>query len=198
MNIESISESYFNQLTFVSETLSRFVEEIKDTPEIYDVIVNSEYGKVFADISHWDIDPISTALLLDATNCYRFLGHPVSASSPEGLGLALLDHYIVDPEYGSVEYSDLPNDDYLQQHAQKTFSWIENSPLTKEWYKKNDLLLGFMLSLVDKHYAERYVLRLYRFFEAVANVDNEISESESEWLKNFKPFKDKYVADNKD
>lgn len=193
MDTTLITEEYFNKLSFVSQTISSFADELMEKSEIMDMVSSSDYVQRIVEDENWNFNPIATAIMIDVSNCYQLLGHKIDPNSAEGLGLVLLDHYLFDLQYGSVEYHDLPTDDYLVDHTKKNLSRLEGLGTRQEWSLKGDLLLGMILSLADKMLAERYVLRLFRFFEAVASVDNILSYEEKEWLKAFAPFKDKYV-----
>lgn len=191
MNKVEITENYFNQVLFVSQTLQRFKTDIEssisiealESTELYDVLL--PYKEIMS--------PLITAILIDIVNGYLFMGHSLDINKCEGLGLVLANYSLLEPDCDYVEYSNWNDNKGLKDHAKNTFSFIEKLDERKYWYEKKDFLLANTLKSIDSIMAERYVLRLYRFFEIIATIDGTVTTEEENTIRNLLPDISKYI-----
>lgn len=122
---------------------------------------------------------VKFCLLIDVLRCYDGLDHPTSFTNPEGVALMILLGKIL----GIGE-----TDSYEQLEAtpSATLSLIDIIPYisdcSDELGNRYSLFLSSIIEPISTETDRMYRMLLYNLCKRIAEVDDEISMSEQEWL----------------
>lgn len=139
-----------------------------------------------------DDDDLMLCLLMDIVHCFDALGHPTSLDTCEGIALLNMMEKVYRPDYymSFEELSEVPGF-IINLDAMVTYivSCIEATDIMK-----SQSIVSALLQQVDPDADKEYRILLYRFCEAISEVDGVISVLEREFLMNILRLDDNDVT----
>ena len=167
-----IREDYYNKVDKIANLLYKFY-----TSKLSNVSIRRSLPYRLDD-NH--SENLIMCLLIDVIRCYDGLDHPTSFTTPEGIALLImLDKFIGRHEIDA--YSSLEN------VSSATLSLIDLIPYlsecSEEMGEKYALFLPGILEKKDKESEALYRQLMYILCKTIAEVDDDISTSEKEWLR---------------
>lgn len=140
--------------------------------------------------SHYE--DLMLCLLMDIVHCYDGLNHPTSLNTCEGIALLNIIGKIYRPDYymSFAELSEIPKFIIdLDAMVTEIIKCIEAT-----YILKSQSIISVVLQKVNPKEDKEYRILLYRFCEAISEVDGVISISESEFLMNILRLDDNDVS----
>lgn len=166
-----IQEDYYNQVDKATGVLMDFYYKYLTSEDIWKLIDE----KLKDDRE----DNVKFCLLVDVFRCYDGLDHPTSFTTPEGIALMLL----LGKAFG---FGEIKSYDQLSSVSSTTLSLIDLIPYIGEFSDelgyRYSLFISPILQNISSKIDRLYRLLLYNLCKKIAEVDNEISISEKEWL----------------
>lgn len=139
-----------------------------------------------------DDEDLMLCLLMDIVHCFDGLGHPTSLDTCEGIALLNMMEKVYRPDYymSFEELSEVPGF-IINLDAMVTYivSCIEATDIMK-----SQSIVSALLQQVDPDADKEYRILLYRFCEAISEVDGVISVLEREFLMNILRLDDNDVT----
>lgn len=166
-----IQEDYYNQVDKATGVLMDFYYKYLTSEDIWKLIDE----KLKDDRE----DNVKFCLLVDVFRCYDGLDHPTSFTTPEGIALMLLLGK-------ALGIGEIKSYDQLSSVSSTTLSLIDLIPYIGEFSDelgdRYSLSISPILQNISSKIDRLYRLLLYNLCKKIAEVDNEISISEKEWL----------------
>lgn len=166
-----IHEDYYNQVDKATGVLMDFYYKYLTSEDIWKLIDE----KLKDDRE----DNVKFCLLVDVFRCYDGLDHPTSFTTPEGIALMLLLGKAFD-------LGEIKSYNQLSSVSSTTLSLIDLIPYIGEFSDelgdRYSLFISPILQNISSKIDRLYRLLLYNLCKKIAEVDNEISISEKEWL----------------
>lgn len=139
-----------------------------------------------------DDDDLMLCLLMDIVHCFDGLGHPTSLDTCEGIALLNVMEKVYRPDYymSFEELSEIPQF-IINLDAMVTYivGCIEVTDVMK-----SQSIVSALLQKVNPEADKEYRILLYRFCEAISEVDGVISIPEREFLMNILRLDDNDVT----
>lgn len=174
----NVTEEYFDNVDWAAQSLVTFFENH---------LVNSEVHKAFYDITvgprRRNYDDLKFCLLIDIERCYSGLNHHTSLNTPEGIALLLLLTRLFMPEkmFGYAGLSQVP-ESVINLDAMVAYASMGSEEID---IPADELVIAHLLSEARPKSENLYRKVVYRFCEAISEVDGSISRSEEEFLKSL-------------
>lgn len=166
-----ITRDYYNQVDKATELLLKFYEKYLKKADLEESI-----NEFFQDKR---TENIKFCLLIDIIRCYEGLDHPTTFTTPEGIALMLLLSKILC--IGGIQ-----SYEQLEFVNTTTLSLIDIIPYINECSyelgNRYSLFLSTFLKQDSSKTDHLYRMLLYNLCKKIAEVDEEISLSEKEWL----------------
>ena len=167
----NITEEYYNKVNRATDLLRNFYDNYMSGERIKDLIFNK--------INDKRPENIKFCILIDVLRCYDGLSHPTSFTTPEGVALMILLGKFL--EIGRIE-----SYEQLGKVKSSTTSLIDIIPYLSEVSGELGHKYSLFVSTIFKDESPEidtlYRKILYNLCKRIAEVDNEISLSEQEWL----------------
>ena len=167
----SIKKDYYSQVDKAAGLLRNFYENYLKGTNIEEAI-----NKRFQNNR---TENVKFCLLIDILRCYDGLDHPTSFTTPEGIALMILLGKI-------LCIGEIQSYEQLESVNPATLSLIDIIPYisdcSDELGNKYSLFLSTMLAKEFLDIDRLYRVLLYNLCKKIAEVDEEISFSEKEWL----------------
>ena len=159
-------------------------------------IANQEVRNALKEITtiegYRDDDDLMLCLLMDIVHCFDGLDHPTSLSTCEGIALLNVMEKVYRPDYymSFEELSVVPSF-IINLDAMVTYivACIEATDIMK-----SQSIISVLLQKVNPEADKEYRILLYRFCEAISEVDGVISILEREFLMNILRLDDNDVT----
>lgn len=182
---ENTNNGYTSDLLQYGITKEYFEEVVKATgllQNFYDkyLTIDNIRNAVCERLNDNHAENVKFCMLIDVLKCYDGLNHPTSFTTPEGIALMVLLGKI-------MNLGDIYSYDQLGTVNSATVSLIDIIPYLSECSDE----LGpkcslFMSTIFEKEAPDidrLYRMLLYNLCKKIAEVDDEISISEKEWLE---------------
>ncbi len=167
----NITENYFIKVSRAIEMLVRFYDTKLTSTTINNAVANR--------LNHSETDNVKFCLLIDVLRCFDGLNHPTTFTTPEGIALMVLLDMIIG-ERKIITY------DQLGAVDSATLSLIDLVPYLSECNEqlgsKYSLYLPTIFEKNSSKLERLYRRILYNLCKTIAEVDNELSLAEVEWL----------------
>jgi hypothetical protein len=167
-----VTEEYFLKVSRAVELLHKFYEVKLSNTTIRNAIAYR--------LNHNHTDNVKFCLLIDVLRCYDGLGHPATFTTPEGIALMVLLDKIIG-ESKIMAY------DQLCAVDSATLSLIDLVPYLSECSEQLGSRFSLYLPTIFEKKApdmeQLYRRILYNLCKTIAEVDEEISVAEEEWLR---------------
>lgn len=171
-----INESYFNKVDNASSRIQFFYERYVADTKMHQTLhsfVNTRRRKNY--------DDLKLMLMIDIVRGYEGLNHSTRLNSPEGIALLLMLVKIYCPD-NNITYDTLKEIPETIINLDGLIPFIANcANRINDILSENSIISTLLLEAHPK-IEETYRICLYYFFEAVAEVDGFISNSEREFL----------------
>lgn len=173
-----VTEEYFDKVDWACQSLVIFYENN---------IANTEMHGAFYDIMigprKRNYDDLKFCLIMDIFRCYSGLDHSTSLNQPEGIALLLLLTRLFLPEKLFTFYN-LPEipESVINLDAIVSYAAAGSDEVG---IPSEELIIATLLSKVRPKYETLYRKVLYRFCEAISEVDGTVSRFEDEFLKSL-------------
>lgn len=166
-----ITQDYFLKVSKAVELLFRFYETKLSNTTIRNAVASR--------INHNHADSVKFCLLIDVLRCYDGLCHPTTFTTPEGIALMVLLDKIIG-ENKIMVY------DQLSAVDSATLSLINLVPYLSECSEQLGSRYSLYMPTIFEKKAQEieqlYRRILYNLCKTIAEVDNEITEAEEDWL----------------
>lgn len=170
-----VTPEYFNKIDFATSQLIEFYNDVIARPSTHAILYD-----YISETKKRDYSDLKLCFLIDMLRCYEGLSHPTNLSSPEGVALLLLLSKSFFPgfffNYGTL--SKVPecviNLDAIVPYIVESSEEIGN--------KDGEIIISKLLHDINPKADILYRQLIYKFCEAVSEVDGIISQSEKEWL----------------
>lgn len=172
----NVTEAYFDNFDWAAQNIVTFFDNH---------LVNSDVHKAFYDVlvgpRRRNYDDMKFCLLIDIERCYVGLNHSTSPNTPEGIALLLLLTRLFMPQklFGYAGLNQVPesviNLDAIVAYASMGSEEID--------IPADELVIARLLAEVKPNSEVLYRKVIYRFCEAISEVDGTVSRSEDEFLK---------------
>lgn len=173
-----ITPEYYAKIDERSDDLLDFFQK-----KIANQAVREALKKIMTIRGYHNDDDLMLCLLMDIVNCFDRLGHPTSLSSCEGIALLNVMAKVYRPDYymSFEELSEVPSF-IINLDAMVTYivHCIEVAD-----FVKSQSIVSALLQKVNPELDKEYRIILYRFCEAISEVDGVISIPEREFLMNI-------------
>lgn len=166
-----ITEDYYFKVNKATELLLRFYEAKLTNTTIRNAVAYR--------LNHNHADNVKFCLLIDVLRCYDGLNHPTTFTTPEGIAMmVLLDKTIGESKIMAYEQ--------LSSIDSTTLSLIDLVPYLSECSEQLGSRYSLFLPTIFEKKApdmeQLYRRILYNLCKTIAEVDEEISAAEEEWL----------------
>lgn len=141
-----------------------------------------------------DDDDIMLCLLMDIVHCFDGLNHPTSLSTREGIALLNVMAKVYRPDY----YMSFEELSYIPGFIINLDAMVTNIVACIEVtdIMKSQSVVSALLQKVNPVADKKYRILLYRFCEAISEVDGVISIPEREFLMNILRLDDNDVTND--
>lgn len=185
----NITPEYFAKIDERSDKILDFFDK---------EIANEEVRKVLAENITFERyngnQDLMLCLLMDIIHYFEGLGHPTNLDSSEGVALLNILSKVYRPDYymSYVGLSEVPGF-IVDLDAMITYiiSCIEVTDIMK-----TQSIISFLLQKIDHALDKEYRILLYRFCEAISEVDGVISVLEQESLRGLLCLNDKDLSND--
>ena len=184
-----ISVEYFDKVDHASTMLRDFYEKYIADPRMHQALhelVNTRHRKNY--------DDLKLMLMIDVIRAYEGLDHSTRLNSPEGIALLLLLVKLFKPDY-FIPYeglkaipTDIINLDGILPYVAVCSEEVE--------FTDESIVVSALLQNVHPKADRTYRICLYHLFEAIAEVDGVISQSEREYLMTLLRLDDDDVSND--
>lgn len=179
-NEYGIPKSYYDELFAICSEIKNFHSSLLLKPEILRKLQS------FSDQMNIKIDDcVYQFITMDCIRCFHSMHIDIDFEKKESLGLQMIIWNEVKKE-SFPEYKDVS----LVINSAAVFSpfIIAFENVMNNLMADDHLVLPAVLESVDVQLKEKYLLLLYRWCNAIANIDKELSFEEKEWLKELQSF----------
>jgi len=179
-NEYGIPKSYYDELFAICSEIKNFHSSLLLKPDILRKLQS------FSDQMNIKIDDcVYQFITMDCIRCFHSMHIDIDFEKKESLGLQMIIWNEVKKE-SFPEYKDVS----LVINSAAVFSpfIIAFENVMNNLMADDHLVLPAILESVDVQLKEKYLLLLYRWCNAIANIDKELSFEEKEWLKELQSF----------
>jgi AAA+ superfamily predicted ATPase len=179
-NEYGIPKSYYDELFAICSEIKNFHSSLLLKPDILRKLQS------FSDQMNIKIDDcVYQFITMDCIRCFHSMHIDIDFEKKESLGLQMIIWNEVKKE-SFPEYKDVS----LVINSAAVFSpfIIAFENVMNNLMADDHLILPAILESVDVQLKEKYLLLLYRWCNAIANIDKELSFEEKEWLKELQSF----------
>lgn len=179
-NEYGIPKSYYDELFAICSEIKNFHSSLLLKPDILRKLQS------FSDQMNIKIDDcVYQFITMDCIRCFHSMHIDIDFEKKESLGLQMIIWNEVKKE-SFPEYKDVS----LVINSAAVFSpfIIAFENVMNNLMADDHLILPAILESVDFQLKEKYLLLLYRWCNAIANIDKELSFEEKEWLKELQSF----------
>lgn len=187
LTISGISPDYYAKIDERSNDILAFFQK-----EIANQKVRKALKELVAIEGYCNDDDLMLCLLMDIVHCFDSMNHPTSLSTSEGIALLNVLEKVYYPDYymSFDELSEVPS---FIINLDAMVAYIANCIDATEIIKSQSII-STLLQKVNPEADKVYRILLYRFCEAISEVDGVISIPERELLMNILRLDDNDVT----
>lgn len=187
LTISGITREYYAKIDERSDDILGFFHTT-----IANLAVRDALKEIITIDGYRDDDDLMLCLLMDIVHCFYGLDHRTSLSTCEGIALLNIMEKVYRPDYymSFEELSEVPAF-IINLDAMVTYisACIEATDIMK-----SQSIVSTLLQKVNPEADKEYRILLYRFCEAISQVDSVISIPEREFLMNILRLDDNDIS----
>lgn len=187
LTISGITREYYAKIDERSDDILDFFHTT-----IANLAVRDALKEIITIDGYRDDDDLMLCLLMDIVHCFYGLDHRTSLSTCEGIALLNIMEKVYRPDYymSFEELSEVPAF-IINLDAMVTYisACIEATDIMK-----SQSIVSTLLQKVNPEADKEYRILLYRFCEAISQVDSVISIPEREFLMNILRLDDNDIS----
>lgn len=182
-----ITLEYYTKIDERSNDILKFFQK-----EIANQVVREALNGIVTFEGYQNDEDLMLCLLMDIVNCFDNMNHPTSLSTCEGIALLNVLAKVYYPDY-CMSFEKLAEIPSFIINLDAMVAYIANC-IDATSIMKSQSIISIFLQKVNPESDKDYRILLYRFCEAISEVDGVISLSEREFLMNILRLDDNDVT----